>query len=330
MRSHFSARRRAGAVIVSAAVIAGSLLLLPGTGSASATTTDPLQQTLSASEPTVTDQKVFDEGHIDIGPRYQDGKWSIQVHSGVSPSAEWRDPADAVLRVVDASKVAVPDDPTYEFLHTSAGTKVAVIPQTQQSGVVWVGWNTQDPTAMEAMKDGVTMSLHGVQGPGDMVVYLQSGALGAPQVLWDSTAQMPQDLFVDTNSHTHANWVFTKPGVYLVDMEIRSTLRDGTTVTDTEPVRFAVGDNTSTAKAFSAKYTGTRPTASASPAVESGSASNLGDAGALGIGVGAGVLALLLVVIVIVALRGARARRRARATSTSPAAAPSDTGSDHV
>lgn len=286
-------------------------LLLPMTAPAgAATSADPLQQTLSADEPTLTDRKVFDDGHIDIGPRWQDGEWSVQVHSGVSPDAEWRHPDDAVLRVVDASRTAVPEDPTYDFLHTDAGTEVAVVPQTQQPGVVWVGWNTQDPAAMEEMGDGVTMALHGVQGPGDLVVYLQSGSLGAPQVLWDSTAQMPQDLFVDTNSHTHANWVFTKPGVYLVDLEVRATLEDGSTVSDTQPIRFAVGNDTSTDDAFSARYTAESSPVASMPTDPGGSGPS--HAVVLGVGVGAGVLVLLLVVIVVVAVRGARARRRAR------------------
>lgn len=309
MRSHLIFRRATHGTAVAALTAA---LLFPVVAPASAaTTSDPLQQTLSADEPTLTDRQVFDDGHIDIGPRWQDGMWSVQVHSGVSPDAEWRHPDDAVLQVADASRTPVPDDPTYDFLHTDAGTEVAVVPQTQQPGVVWVGWNTQDPAAMEQMRDGVTMALRGVQGPGDMVVYLQSGTLGAPQVLWDSTAQMPQDLFVDTNSHTHANWVFTKPGVYLVDLEVRATLKDGSTVSDTQPVRFAVGDGTSTDKAFSARYTAaSTPAPSSSAQPEEGTGPS--DAVVLGVGVAAGILVLLVVVIVIVAVRGARARRRAR------------------
>lgn len=311
MRSHSIFRRAAhGAAIAALAAV----LLIPAIEPASATTArDPLQQALSADEPTLTDRKVFDDGHIDIGPRWQDGKWSIQVHSGVSPDAEWRHPDDAVLRVVDASQLEVPDDPAYDFLHTDAGTEVAVVPQTQQPGVVWVGWNTQDPAAMEQMRDGVTMALHGVQGPGDVIVYLQSGTLGAPQVLWDSTAQMPQDLFVDPNSHTHANWVFTEPGVYLVDLEIRTTLKDGSTVSDTQPVRFAVGDDTATDDAFSAQYTAELSAVPSTPP-QPAAAARPSDAIMLSIGVGTGVLVLLAVVIGIVAVRGTRARQRARRT----------------
>lgn len=313
MRSRTPLRRT---VLRAVPALVAVTLVAPLVPTAATAATDPLQQTLSASEPTVTDRKAFDDGHIDIGPRWQDGKWTLQVHSGVSPDAEWRAASDAVLHVSDAARQAVPDDPTYDFLHTEPGTEVSVIPQTQQSGVVWVGWNTQDPAAMEVMRDGVTMSLHGVQGPGDLVVYLQSGSLGAPQVLWDSAAQLPQDLFVDVNSHTHANWVFTKPGVYLVDMEIRATLRDGSTVTDTEPVRFAVGDATIPDAAFAARWTGKSASPTPTPtAAAAAIGSGLSDAGVLGIGVGAGVLVLVLVVVVIGAARGARARRRARAAA---------------
>ena len=71
------------------------------------------------------------------------------------------------------------------------------------------------------------LTLHGVQGPGDVYVFLQEGVAGAPNVLWDSDQAFPQDLWMDVNTHVHANWVFTEPGVYDYYCSIHGTTTAG-------------------------------------------------------------------------------------------------------
>ena len=45
--------------------------------------------------------------------------------------------------------------------------------------------------------------------------------------------------------HTHANWVFTAPGEYLLKVTASAELSDGSTVSDTRYLKFAVGDSAS-------------------------------------------------------------------------------------
>lgn len=173
--------------------------------------------------------------------------WTLMIHDDQSyddDAAEsvWRHPDETVLRVHDTALLPVPEGEGYEFLGVAAGEEVHVIPQTQDPEVVWLGWNTQDPEVMDTIDRGVTMSLVGVEGPGDLVVYLQSGAFEEPDVLWDNRIDEPQPAWIPVNTHTHANWVFTEPGVHLVHLEITAELVDGTTVSDTRALRFAVGD----------------------------------------------------------------------------------------
>ncbi|GIE31910.1 hypothetical protein Ait01nite_049550 [Actinoplanes italicus] len=187
-------------------------------------------QTLDANQGLATGRAVLETGHVDIGPRYRDGRWTIQIHDDHAVPAVWRDPADTVLRVRDTARQTVPGDPAYAFLGAAAGSEVHVVPQTERPGVVWIGWNTQDPGVLGAVGRGVTMTLRGVQGPGDVTVFLQSGNLGAPQVLWSSAKPFPQPIFVESNTHTHANWVFGAPGTYLVAVDISAELADGSAV----------------------------------------------------------------------------------------------------
>ena len=61
--------------------------------------------------------------------------------------------------------------------------------------------------------------------------------------MWDSSKHEPQDIWVEKNTHTHANWVFTKPGAYLLKVTARAELADGSVVSDTRYMKFAIGDS---------------------------------------------------------------------------------------
>lgn len=251
---------------------------------------------------------VLETGHVDIGPRYGDKRWTVQIHDDTAVPSVWRQASDTVLRVRDAAVERVPDDPAYAFLGRPAGSAVHVVPQTQNRDVVWIGWNTQDPDVMAAVPRGVTMNLLGVQGPGDVIVYLQSGNLGAPQVLWRSTKPYPQPLWVETNTHTHANWVFPAPGVYLLAIEIVAELADGQKVAAREVLRFAVGDGTSVDEAFGARFAGDLPASGVTPAAAPAAAKSHGNAVPLGLAAAGAVLAAAMIWLLA---RGAAARRRA-------------------
>jgi surface-anchored protein len=268
-----------------------------------------LDQRIERGQRVATGQKVLSAGHVDIGPRFVDGEWRVMVHDDTTQSV-WRHPEETVLRVADAAMLQVPDDPAYAFLPAEPGADVYVVPQTQDPDVVWVGWNTQDPEVMETIDRGVTMTLTGVQGPGELVVYLQSGDFAEPKVLWDSTAE-PNPVWVDVNTHTHANWVFSAPGVYLVRVEIRADLVDGSAATDTRELRFAVGSGASTEEALAAAWRGASADAvpAATPVPADGESGGPAGTAVAAIGLGAIGLAIALAFAV---MRGSRAKRRAR------------------
>ncbi len=215
-----------------------------------------LTQTIPREQPVVTGPAELASGHVDLGPRFVDGDWRLLVHDTVTRPPVWRPSDDVVLRVGDAGRVPVPEDPRYGFVGARPGEPVWVIPQTENPGVVWLGWNTQDPEVMERIDRGVRLRLIGADGPGDVSVYLQSGDLSGPEVLWRSGAEEADPLWVDVNTHTHANWVFSAPGPYVLRIEAVAELLDGTEVRDTADVRLAVGDATPTAAAATLAFSG--------------------------------------------------------------------------
>ena len=263
--------RRAG--WMAALALGLALLAVPAQAETEAPEDPNLQQTLPAGQEIVTGAAVLDAGHVDMGPKFDDGRWTLLIHDDAAKaSAEatsvWRYPEQTVLHVLDQSRLVIPDDPAYEFLGAAPGSEVWVVPQTQNPEVVWLGWNTQDPEVMAAIDRGVTLSLSGVQGPGEVTVYLQSGSFGEPQLLWDSRVPGSQPIWVDVNTHTHANWVFTAPGVYLMRLTAEADLAGGGTARDSQLIRFAVGTATSTDVALAATWEGAPLPEASAPASE--------------------------------------------------------------
>lgn len=204
---------------------------------------DPaLQQVVEADGALVSGFVELRTGHVDLAPRFVDGTWRLLVYDTTVQPPVWRDPADVVLRVGEAGRADAPADPTYRFLGATAGAPVWVIPQTENPGVVWLGWNTQHPEVVERVDRGVRLRLAGLEGPGTLSVYLQSGNLSGPEVLWSSAEPQTEPFWAETATHTHANWVFTEPGRYMVRLEASARLRDGSEVSTTADVTVAVGD----------------------------------------------------------------------------------------
>ncbi|MCR1783473.1 choice-of-anchor M domain-containing protein [Nocardioides carbamazepini] len=307
-----------------ALVLALSTLLVPAAVAApdDPTPTVPpddgaLQQTIDPDQEVATDDVVLEAGHVDLGPRDVDGAWTLMVHDDTRlEGSVWRPLEHAVIRVRDTGMQQVPDDPAYAFLGVDPGTGVHVVPQTQNPEVVWLGWNTQDPSVLETVDRGVTLTLKGVDGPGHLVVYLQDGGFGEPDVLWDSRELdgrdvADQDLWVDVNTHTHANWVFSEPGVHLVSIAATATLVDGTEQTTTGTLRLAVGDATDPEQARRAEASAPG-TSGVAPSAADTEAAEEGGTPVWPWGVGAGAVVLVGVLLAVVT-RGRRTRARALA-----------------
>ena len=223
-------------------------------GASATPSADPaLEQNVAANEPISQTPAVIEAGHVDLGPRLIGGKLTVSLRDDSAASPVWRDPNKTVLRVRDGALIQVPQGEDYKFLADSK--RVYVLPQTQKTQLVWLGWNTQDPAVTKLIKGGVNMRIEQVKGPGRSWLILQEGTFGKPKVLADSAASA-QDIWVDTNTHVHANWIFSKPGIYLVKVSFKATGVDGKTYQATTTLRFAVGDATSTTNALKAQPSG--------------------------------------------------------------------------
>ena len=213
---------------------------------------DDLTQTVTSDEASDDAASVISRGHVDLGPRIVDGQWMVRARDDSGQTPVWRAPANTVLHVTDAALMDAPTDDMYNFMGANAGQRWYVVPQTENPQAVWLGWNTQDPAVTQTVDRGVTMRIGPIVGPGKSWLFLQNGTFGEPLLLVDGQLPQPQDVWVDVNTHVHANWVFTEPGIYLARVEFSATTRDGATLSDHTVLRFAVGDSTNTDEALAA------------------------------------------------------------------------------
>ena len=255
------------------ALLVSAFLVIVGAPSSFADPSpDPdLAQSVAAHEEWSNEAAEISVGHVDLGPRLIDGQWRAGLRHDAESGAVWRDPNQTVLRVNDAAIMTAPDSADYPFLADVAGKPVYVVPQTQNPGVVWLGWNTQDPAVTATIDRGLTMRVGPVSGPGRAWLFLQSGTFGKPLLLADSGAA-PGDVWIDSGTHVHANWAFSAPGTYTATVTFLGTTTAGEAVSASTTLRFAVGDAASASEALAMAVPAADSASAGSSASSSGSA----------------------------------------------------------
>jgi putative ABC transporter-associated repeat protein len=181
---------------------------------------------------------VIADGHVDIGPRLVDGRWLLGLRDDTVSPQVWRSLDDVVLQVVDGACLRLPPGDAFSFL-APGGAEVWLLPQVQQQGILWPGWNTQDPS-ISGLQGPVTWKLEALEGPGEFALFL-TGSFGDTRPLFSTMDKLPQEMKLDMNSHVHGNWAFTAPGIYCLEMSMEARGQDGQTLSDLSTLRFAVG-----------------------------------------------------------------------------------------
>ena len=273
MTSALSRSARLGMSMLS--LLVSAFLVIAGAPSSVADPSpDPdLAQSVAAHEEWSNEASEISVGHVDLGPRLIDGQWRAGLRHDAESGAVWRDPNQTVLRVSDAAIMTAPNSADYPFLADVAGKPVYVVPQTQNPGVVWLGWNTQDPAVTATIDRGLTMRVGPVSGPGRAWLFLQSGTFGKPLLLADSGAA-PGDVWIDSGTHVHANWAFSAPGTYTATVTFLGTTTSGEAVSASTTLRFAVGDAASASEALAMAAPAAADSASAGTSASSSASSS--------------------------------------------------------
>ena len=170
-------------------------------------------------------------GHLDVRLTQASGEGGLTYGLAVKDDS-LTNARTSVLRTVGSTTLAVApnarfvrpaslSDPSYDVLGP-VGTATYVLPETQNSDIVWPGLSTEG-IDYAALPDGADLTLHLAQAPeGARVAFFQGGTFGAgAKVHFDSTKG---DGVVHTTeaTHMHGNWVFSTPGTYRIEVGARS------------------------------------------------------------------------------------------------------------
>lgn len=173
--------------------------------------------------------------------------------------AGFPDPERVLLEVVEAARVEVPDDPRYTDFLGPAGTSLWILPQGQETGVLYAGFSTENKAsqtgwsgfgvtsplltrgvATGAFKNNqVTVSLVGFSGPGNFHLY-STDAFGNPTISFDTSNGLDfSDARIFTpGNHAHFNWAFSEPGEYALMLQASGTLEVGNELSESDVTTF--------------------------------------------------------------------------------------------
>ncbi|GAA1511605.1 TIGR03773 family transporter-associated surface protein [Nocardioides humi] len=185
-------------------------------------------------------QTAVSDGHFDFGSVIEGTALQARVKDDRTQPPSWVEPESLRFVLGKAAEQQVPAGSAYSFLG-EPGAPIWLIPQTQVSGVPWLGWNTQHETVRQQVSGSVRYRLDGVSGPGELAVYLTDSFGGVGQKVFGNATGFPRSFDVPLNVHAHGNWVFTAPGTYQVTITQSATLTGGRSVSDQATLTFVVG-----------------------------------------------------------------------------------------
>lgn len=217
------------------------------------------------ANPSDTSPVTIDRGHVDVGPVISDGGATMALVDDSRTHATQtvlRDPESVRLSVPDHAKHVRGDvsaaevrkaglsgrpvfpDRAYDFLGAK-GTPVWVLPQNQTDGLVWPGFSTERmPT--EDYPDGVNLTLTPISAPDKGAWWAFTAGLSNDVTMLGSS-EKPHEIVNKAPAHIHNNWVFTKPGTYVIGVSASGKNASGRFSVTQKKVMFVVGDEAATA-----------------------------------------------------------------------------------
>ncbi|PZP19240.1 MAG: hypothetical protein DI600_08340 [Cutibacterium granulosum] len=209
----------------------------------------PDGQSTPAPSSSTNAKVVLDHGHVDVfHVGFTGGKLDLKLKEDVTGSGVIHEPQDVDLQVKDSALVDVPR----QF---PGAPRAYVLPMTQNQDLLWPGWDT-----MSTGKP-VDLVVDSVQGPGKVHLFTTDISGTAVSQLTSGGTALPGTISVPSPTHVHANWVFTKPGVYTMTVHAAS----GSMRSATKTYTWRVGGDATAAPSSSASA---EPSESASASEE--------------------------------------------------------------
>lgn len=192
--------------------------------------------TLRVSEPMPLRPVILNLGHIDLFEltwNTNSGQLDLKVKDDTrlyAPDVAFREPETVTILVDTALSEQMLGDadlpPGYDFIPRNQ--PFYLLDWSQQDGLPWPGWSTE--RLLGSLPEGVTVPYDTgsvefgvtVEGPGDVVTFIDGG-FGTPSNRFIDTTDAEPDVIVTGSSiHYHTAWLFTAPGDYLLTVTPRA------------------------------------------------------------------------------------------------------------
>ncbi|MGV0361144.1 choice-of-anchor M domain-containing protein [Corynebacterium minutissimum] len=158
--------------------------------------------------------EVFDSGHVDaFYVTAPDGELTLSLKEDITGSGVVHPGNDVTLKVTEEAW----NDATERI--DGIGTPTYYLPQTQDSSLLWPGWDTQ-PAQSAGYKD-VDLEFVEVTGPGDIFVFETAGFGDIQPVTVEGALDLVSGDVINQAypAHRHVNWAFTDPGIYTMTVQ---------------------------------------------------------------------------------------------------------------
>ena len=186
-----------------------------GSGGAGGSGSKPSAPPKADATATCEPSHVFDAGHIDAFNVSASSRGAVlQLKEDVTGSHVLHEAEDVLLRVKPEAEIDVPGG-------YPGAPRGFVLPVTQDPQLIWPGWDT-NATTTSGYTD-VRINVNSVDGPGAVHLYTVANFGSVSPLLDGGSTQLPGTIHVPKPAHVHAQWVFSKPGIYKLNVSATAT-----------------------------------------------------------------------------------------------------------
>lgn len=183
------------------------------------------------------DRLVISEGHVDMfNVHVEDNALALNLKEDVTGSHVHRAPETVELHVKSAALTTIPDGVP------GAGNSYH-LPLTQNHNLLWPGWDTM-ATQAAGVDPSIRLHFTKVEGPGSIHLFSFSAFGGLQPLLEGGATELASGAALTQAfpAHTHADWIFTAPGVYTVTAHATGTINGEAARSNAATYTITVGD----------------------------------------------------------------------------------------